>query len=322
MCERNQTSVVFPWGSNRRFNAFADHIRKVYGTRLQKLSVDAGFSCPNRDGLKGYEGCTFCNNNAFSPSYCSADKSVTQQLEEGINFHRSRYKRAEGYLAYFQAYSNTYAPLPVLEKIYHEALKHKQVKGLIIGTRPDCINARILELLSQISKDHYVAIEFGIESCYNKTLKRINRGHTFEEAVEALEAAAEMGLETGAHFIFGLPGESVEEMLAEASLISKLPLGSVKFHQLQILKGTRMEEEYFLSPLDYKIFSWDEYLDFIVSFLELLNPQIVIERFTGEAPPRFLSMEPWSSMRTDRIVNLIEKRLEELDTWQGRCYLK
>ncbi len=313
---------IFPWGSDRRFNSFADHIRKMYGTRLQKVSIDAGFSCPNRNGLRGSGGCTFCDNKAFSPSYCSPDKSITQQIEEGIIFHRNRYKRAEGYLAYFQAYSNTYAQVSELEKIYNEALEHKQVKGLIIGTRPDCINARVMDLLSQISKDYYVAVEFGIESCYNKTLKRINRGHTFEEAVEALEAASEKGLETGAHFMFGLPGESVEEMLAEAALISELPLGSVKFHQLQILKGTAMEKEYFLKPHEFKLFTWDEYLDFIVRFLEQLNPHIVIERFTGEVPPRFLSLEPWSSMRTDRIVCLIEKRLEELDSWQGKWYYK
>lgn len=322
MYENNQINRIFPWGNNRRYNAFPDFIRKKYGARLQKLSIDAGFSCPNRDGSKGEEGCTFCNNNAFNPSYCSPEKSVRQQLEEGIIFHMNRYKRAEGYLAYFQAYSNTYAPLPVLEKIYSEALEHKQVKGLIIGTRPDCINSEVLNLLRQISKDYYVAVEFGIESCYNKTLKRINRGHTFEEAVEALKAVSEQGLETGAHFIFGLPGESIEEMLAEAAMISGLPLRSVKFHQLQILKGTRLEEEYRMYPSDFKIFTWNEYLDFIVRFIELLNPEIVIDRFTGEAPPRFLSMKPWSNLRTDRIVSQIVKRLEELDTWQGRFYLK
>jgi uncharacterized protein len=316
-----KNDINFPWGNERRFNAYSNYFRNLYGARVQKVSIDAGFTCPNRDGSRGIGGCTYCNNNAFNPSYCVADKSVSQQIAEGIEFHKWRYNEAVSYLAYFQAYSNTYASLETLKKIYEEALSYPGVIGLIIGTRPDCIDEEKLEYLKELSTRYYIAIEYGIESCYNKTLKRINRGHTFEEAVTALEMTSTLGINTGAHFIFGLPGESRKEMLDQVDLISGLPLRTVKFHQLQIIKGTAMENEYKHNPGDFSLFTWEEYLDFFISFLERLNPAIVVERFTGEAPPRFLSGDGWGKKRTDQIVNLIEKRLEELGTWQGRLYI-
>jgi radical SAM protein (TIGR01212 family) len=312
--------MQYPWGHNRRFNAYSNYFRKIYGARVQKISIDAGFTCPNRDGSKGSGGCTYCNNDAFNPSYCSPEKSVTRQIEEGISFHRTRYRRAGSYLAYFQAYSNTYAPLESLKKLYGEALDNPEVIGIIIGTRPDCIDAGKLDYLRELSERFYVAVEYGIESCYDKTLRKINRGHSFMEAEEAVRVNSGIGIKTGGHFIFGLPGETREEMLAEADIISKLPLDTVKFHQLQIIKGTRMEKEFQDKPDDFQLFSWDEYLDFFISFLERLNPGIVVERFTGEAPPRFLTGSIWGKKRTDQIVGLVEKRLEELDTWQGKKY--
>jgi len=312
--------MQYPWGHDRRFNAYSNYFRKIYGARVQKISIDAGFTCPNRDGSKGNGGCTYCNNDAFNPSYCSPEKSVTRQIEEGISFHRTRYRKAGSYLAYFQAYSNTYAPLGSLKELYGEALDHPEVVGIIIGTRPDCIDAEKLGYLRELSEKFYVAVEYGIESCYDKTLRKINRGHSFREAEEAVRATAGIGIKTGGHFIFGLPGETREEMLAEADIISKLPLDTVKFHQLQIIKGTLLEKEFHDNPADFQLFSWDEYLDFFVSFLERLNPGIVVERFTGEAPPRFLTGSIWGKKRSDQIVGLVEKRLEELDTWQGRLY--
>jgi uncharacterized protein len=312
---------VYPWGHERRFNAYSNYFRSIYGARVQKVSIDAGFTCPNRDGTKGFGGCTYCNNDAFNPSYCIPAKSVSQQIEEGIKFHKWRYNEAVSYLAYFQAYSNTYGPLEILKKLYEEALSVPGVIGLIIGTRPDCIDEEKLAYLKELSQRCYLAVEYGIESCYNKTLKRINRGHSFEDAVWAVEKTAALGINTGAHFIFGLPGETREKMLNQAAVISRLPLKTVKFHQLQIIKGTTMEKEFQSSPGDFELFSWEEYLDFFISFLEKLNPAFVVERFTGEAPPRFLTGEGWGKKRTDQIVNLIEKRLEELDTWQGKLYL-
>lgn len=318
----NKISTGYIWGHKRRFNSFTDYFRKVYGSRMQKVSIDAGFTCPNRDGSKGTDGCTFCNNKAFNPSYCIPSKTVTRQIEEGIEFHKKRYKRAESYLAYFQAYSNTYASIDSLSYLYGEALAHKDIKGLVIGTRPDCVNNEILDFLKDLSEKCILLLEYGIESCYDKTLTRINRGHSFKDSIDALEASAARGLNTGAHFIFGLPGETSKEMLDEAEIISELPLKTVKFHQLQIIKGTKLEKEYRMKSADFKVFSLDEYLNFIVGFLERLNPAIAVDRFTGEVPPRYLSNEIWSRKRTDQIVNLIEKRLGELDTWQGKYYKK
>jgi uncharacterized protein len=320
MAETEKNTTIYPWGNERRFNAYSNYFRNLYGARVQKVSIDAGFSCPNRDGTKGLGGCTYCNNDAFNPSYCLPEKSVSQQIKEGIGFHKWRYNEAVSYLAYFQAYSNTYAPLDTLRKLYEEALSCEGVVGLIIGTRPDCIDEEKLAYLKELSQKCYLAIEYGIESCYNKTLLRINRGHSYEDAVWAIERTASLGINTGAHFIFGLPGETRTEMLNEAGIISKLPLKTIKFHQLQIIKGTTMEKEFIIHPEDFELFKWEEYLDFFISFLERLNPSFVVERFTGEAPPRFLTGEGWGKKRTDQIVNLIEKRLEELDTWQGRKY--
>jgi radical SAM protein (TIGR01212 family) len=310
----------YPWGHNRRFNAYSNYFRNLFGARVQKVSVDAGFTCPNRDGTKGTGGCTYCNNDAFNPSYCLPEKSVTQQIEEGIKFHKWRYRGSDSYLAYFQAFSNTYAPIETLKKLYEEALKYPGVIGLIIGTRPDCIDNEKLEYLKKLSSRCYIAVEYGIESCYNKTLEKIKRGHTFEEAEHTLRMTSALGINSGAHFIFGLPGESRDEMLAEAGIISRLPLKTVKFHQLQIIKGTAMEVQYRNKPGDFHLFTWEEYLDFFISFLERLSPELIVERFTGEAPPRYLTGESWGKKRADEIVNLIEKRLEELDTWQGRLY--
>jgi uncharacterized protein len=312
--------MIYPWGHERRFNAYANYFRRMYGARVQKVSVDAGFTCPNRDGSRGHGGCSFCLNDAFNPSYCNPGKSVTAQIAEGIEFHRKRYSEASSYLAYFQAYSNTYAPLDTLKRLYEEALSHPGIIGLVIGTRPDCVNDEKLGYIAELSHKYYISVEYGIESCYDKTLARINRGHTFIEAVEAVRKTADLGINTGAHFIFGLPGETRDEMLDEADIISALPLKTVKFHQLQIIRGTAMEQEFRNNPSQFELFTWEEYLDFFIRFLEKLSPGIVVERFTGEAPPRFLDKERWGKKRSDQIVGLIEQRMEELDTWQGRLF--
>ena len=311
---------LFPWGHERRFNAYTNYFRKTFGERVQKVSINAGFTCPNRDGTKGTGGCTYCINDAFNPSYCRPDKSVTTQIREGIDFHKKRYRRASFYLAYFQAYSNTYASQEILRELYEEALRYPGVIGLIIGTRPDCIDEQKLVYLKDLAQKYYVAVEYGIETCYDKTLLRINRAHTFADAVNAVRLTSEYGINTGAHFIFGLPGETENEMLEEALKISEMPLTTVKFHQLQILKGTTIEREYKNNPSDFKLFTLEEYLSFIIRFLEHFTPKIMIERFTGEVPPKFLAVMPWDSKRNDQISVLIENKLEELDTWQGRLY--
>ena len=310
----------FPWGHHRRFNSYNEYFKKTFGQRVQKLSIDAGFTCPNRDGTVGRGGCTFCNNDAFNPSYCQPAKSIRQQIEEGKQFHAWRYRRAIDYLAYFQAFSNTFAPLEHLKKIYDEALAVDGIIGLVIGTRPDCIDDEKLDYFQELSKNHYLIIEYGIESCYDETLERINRGHTFGQSVEAIEKTASRGIKTGAHLIFGLPGETTAQIMAEAEILSKLPLNTLKFHQLQIVKNTSMALEYLNQPENFTFFSLDEYIELIVNFLERLNPKIVIERFAGEVPPRFLAGPGWGTLRYDQILQKIENRMEERVTWQGRLY--
>jgi uncharacterized protein len=312
---------TFPWGHNRRYNSYSEYFRREFGTRVQKVTIDAGFTCPNRDGSKGVGGCTYCNNDAFNPSYCQPQKSITQQITEGIEFHKVRYRRALNYLAYFQAYSNTYGSLNYLKSLYDEALQFPGVIGLVIGTRPDCIDEEKLEYFARLAEKHYIIIEYGIESCYNRTLKRINRGHTFEESEAAIRKTAGYGIHTGAHIIFGLPGESEEEMLAEAEIISKLPLDTIKFHQLQIIKNTAMAEEYINNPSQFDLFTLERYVDFIVHFTERLNPAFVIERFTGEAPPRFQAGATWGNLRSDQVQNLIEKEMAARNTWQGKLFM-
>ncbi len=310
----------YPWNHNRRFNAYANYFRNQFGQRIQKLSIDAGFTCPNRDGKVGTGGCTYCNNDAFNPSYCQPHKPVIQQIEEGIEFHARRYRRAENYLAYFQAFSNTYAPLNDLKQIYNQALRHPLISGLVIGTRPDCMDEEKLDYFAELSQQKYLIIEYGIESCYDKTLKRINRGHNFETLVKMLELTASKGIKTGGHLIFGLPGETKQEMLAEAEIISNLPLNNIKFHQLQIIKGSMMETDYKQQPENYTFFQLEEYIEFMVDFLEKLNPAFVVERFAGEVPPRFLAGPGWGLIRNDQILQKIEKLLEEKDSWQGKFY--
>lgn len=313
--------MIFSWGHHRRFNAYSNYFRKIFGERVQKLSIDAGFTCPNRDGTLATGGCTYCNNDAFNPSYCNPGKSIKQQIREGIEFHKWRYKKAAKYLAYFQPYSNTYAPLEKLKILFNEALSHPDVIGLVIGTRPDCIDKEKLEYFHKLSDDYYIILEYGIESCYNKTLERINRQHTFEQSVEAIEKTAKAGIRTGAHIIFGLPGESREEMLNEANIISSLPLNNIKFHQLQIFRNTPMANEYREFPERFNLFGLDEYIHFIVDFIEKLNPQFVIERFAGEVPPRFLAGPGWGLIRNEQIIEKIELELTQRDTWQGKLMI-
>lgn len=315
-----ENNINHVWGHTRRFNSYAEYFRLQFGERVQKLSIDVGSTCPNRDGAISTEGCTYCNNDAFNPSYCQPGKTITRQLEEGIEFHIRRYRRATKYLAYFQTYSNTYGNIDKLKKFYNEALAYPGVIGLVIGTRPDCIDNEKLHYLKKLSEKHYIIVEYGIESCFNKTLKMINRGHTFEQSVDAIKRTAAIGVKCGAHIIFGLPGETKKEMLGQAAILSKLPLDNIKFHQLQIIKETTMEKQYSQDPTSFNLFSLEEYIDFIVSFLEKLNPAFVVERFTGEVPPRFLASPNWGLLRNDQIVIMIEKELEKRNTWQGHLW--
>lgn len=384
---------MFGFSEGKRYNSFVGYYRRRYGERLQKLVLDAGFSCPNRDGTVGRGGCTYCDNAAFHPGYSTPGKPLLTQIDEGITFQKVRYPRARHYLAYFQAYSNTYGSLERLKALYEEVLSHPEVVGIVIGTRPDCVDEEKLDYLADLAAGRVlpgwqrslrqtqgptaqatvpgqakistqapfpvqtktpdqttfsasadsvsestppvaepveateltapiVVVEYGIESCHDSTLRHINRGHNFECARKAVEMTAERGIDTGAHFILGLPGETREMLLDQCGLISSLPLRSVKFHQLQIVKGTAMEKEYAADPSAFYRPGLDEYLDFVIDILERLRPDLYIERVAGEVPPRFVNDTPWGLVRNFEILRLLDKRLEERGTWQGRLYSK
>ena len=284
---------------------------------MQKVTVNAGFSCPNRDGTLSTGGCTFCDNAAFTPSYCQSHKSITQQIDEGIEFHRRRYRTAEQYLAYFQSYSNTYAPLERLTECYGEALSHPNIAGIVVGTRPDCIDEQKLDYFASLAKEKYVAIEYGVESCYDSTLKRINRGHDFATAERAINLTAERGIHCGAHFILGLPGESEQMLIDQVERINRLPLTTIKFHQLQLFRGTQMAAEYDAHPEEFRFWTIEEYLDLFIEILRRLRPDIVVERFAGEAPPRHHHTKGWGLIRNEQLLAMLDERLARKDAHQG-----
>ena len=313
--------MTYPWGDTRRFNSYAGYFRRKFGCRVQKLSVDAGFTCPNRDGRLSTGGCTFCNNGAFTPSYCTPSKSIRQQIDEGIEFHRNRYRTAQRYLVYFQSFSNTYAPLERLRALYGEALSHPDVAGIVIGTRPDCVDGRKLDFLAELARERYVAVEYGIESTFDATLRAVNRGHDFACAERAVAMTAERGLAVGAHFILGLPGETDAMLLAQTAQINALPLTTVKFHQLQVFRGTAMAAEYDADPTRFRFWSLDEYLDLFVEILRRLRPDLVVERFASEAPPRYHYGRNWGLIRNEQLLALLEKRLARRDAYQGEFFV-
>ena len=303
----------------KRYNDYTSYIKNKFSERVQKVSLDTGFTCPNRDGTKGVGGCTYCNNNTFNPNYCKPSKSITQQLDEGIVFFSSKYKTQQ-YLAYFQAYTNTYADTKLVKELYLEAISHPQVIGLVIGTRPDCINEELVVFLSDLAKKNYIALEFGVESTLNRTLALVNRCHTFEETIAAYELCKNKGLHLGAHLIIGLPGESKEDQLNHARELSKLPIEAVKIHHLQVVKHTMMAIQLESNPELFNLFSAEEYIDLITEFIALLRPDIVIERFISESPPHLLIAPQWSGLKNFEIVDRIDKMLIKKNLWQGKNY--
>ena len=312
--------MPYPWGDERRFNSYAAYFKRTFGSRMQKVTINAGFSCPNRDGKLSTGGCTFCRNDAFTPSYCQREKSITQQIDEGIEFHRRRYRTAQRYLAYFQSFSNTYAPLERLRECYDEALAHPDIAGIVVGTRPDCIDEEKLDYFAELAERKYVIIEYGVESCYDATLKRINRGHDFATAERAIRLTAERGIHCGAHFILGLPGESDEMLIEQVEKINTLPLTTIKFHQLQLFKDTPMAREYDLHPEEFRFWTVEEYIELFVEIVRRLRPDIVIERFAGEAPPRYHHLEGWGLVRNETLLMMLDKELERKNVHQGDIF--
>lgn len=300
------------------YNEFGDFLKSVFSFKVQKISVNAGFTCPNRDGTKGWGGCTYCNNQTFSPEYCHTEKGVSEQLTEGIRFFSRKYPDMK-YLAYFQAYTNTYDDIERLKTKYEEALRYPEVVGLIVGTRPDCVSNELLDYLAGLSRDYFVMIEYGLESTLDKTLVHINRGHTHSESEDAIRRTAAKGIYTGAHLILGLPGESREEILQHAAVISRLPVTTLKLHQLQLIKNTRMAKEYQDAPSLFHLYTADEYIELVIDFLERLNPSVIVERFVSQSPKELLIAPDWG-LKNFEFTAKINKRLKERNTWQGKLY--
>lgn len=302
-----------------RYNDFPTFLKRFFTGKVQKISINAGFTCPNRDGTVGYGGCTYCNNQTFNPEYCRTEKPVSVQLEEGKRFFAHKYPEMK-YLAYFQAYTNTYGELEMLKRKYEEALAVDDVVGLVIGTRPDCMSDTLLDYLEALARRTFVLVEYGIESTLDRTLRRINRGHTWQAAVDAVERTAARGLPVGGHVILGLPGESREDMLGQAADISRLPLDTLKLHQLQLIRGTRMAREYEERPEDFHLFNdVDEYIALVVDYIQRLRPDLVLERFVSQSPKELLLAPDWG-LKNYEFNHRLQKRMKELDAWQGKLY--
>lgn len=306
--------------NSMRYNDFAGFLAGEFPFKVQKISVNAGFTCPNRDGTKGFGGCTYCNNQTFNPAYCRDDRSVTMQLEEGKRFFARKYPQMK-YLAYFQAYTNTYGELELLKRMYEEALAMEGVVGLVIGTRPDCMPDSLLDYLEEVNRRTFLLVEYGIESADDRTLERINRGHSFACTEDAVRRTAARGIRTGGHVILGLPGESREDLIKQAERLSELPLTTLKMHQLQLIRGTRMAHEYALHPEEFHLFSADEYIDLVIDYVEHLRPDLILERFVSQSPRELLIAPDWG-LKNHEFTDRVKKRMKERDAWQGKAYRK
>ena len=296
------------------YNDYGTWIRSRFPFRVQKISVDAGFTCPNRDGRISTGGCIFCDNRTFNPSYCDKRQSIRQQLQEGKRFFSRKYPDMK-YLAYFQAFTNTYAPLSELKSLYEEALEVEDIVGIVIGTRPDCMTDDLLDYLSEINRHTFLIVEYGIESANDTTLRHINRGHSFEQSRQTIERTSQRGILTGGHIILGLPGEDAEESIRQAPLISSLKLDILKIHQMQIIRGTQLEKEYTEKP--FHVYSIDEYIKLIANYIQYLRKDLVLERFVSQSPQELLIAPQWG-LKNHEFTNLLQNYLKQHDIYQGQ----
>ena len=300
------------------YNEFSLYLKRYFPYKVQKISLNAGFTCPNRDGSKGYGGCTYCNNQTFNPDYCRTEKSIARQLEEGKLFFAHKYPEMK-YLAYFQAYTNTYDELDALRRKYEEALSVDGVVGLVISTRPDCMPDDLLYYLEALHRHTFVLVEYGIESTDDCTLRRINRGHDFRASADAVRRTAACGIPVGGHVILGLPGETHDGIVEQAGILSALPLTTLKLHQLQLIRGTRMAREYEQHPDDFHLFDLEEYIDLVIDYVEHLRPDIVLERFLSQSPKQLLIAPDWG-LKNYEFNHRLQKRMKELGAYQGKKY--
>ena len=298
------------------YTEYGEFLRRAFPFKVQKISVNAGFTCPNRDGTKGWGGCTYCNNQTFNPAYCRTEKTVAEQLEEGRRFFGRKYPEMK-YLAYFQAYTNTYGEVDDVVRRYEEALAVPDVVGLVIGTRPDCMPQPLLDYLAELNRRVFVMVEYGIESADDATLARINRGHTFADTEEAVRRTSGAGIPVGGHVILGLPGEGHEDLMRQAVRISGLPLTALKIHQLQLIRGTRMAREYAERPEDFHLYGVDEYIDLAIDYVERLRKDLYLERFVSQSPKSLLIAPDWG-LKNHEFTARLRHRMAERGACQGR----
>ncbi len=301
---------------DRRYNNYNSYLKEKFGCRVHKVSVGVGFTCPNRDGNVAIGGCIYCNNDSFVPSYARSNLSLQDQIRTGMEYLKKRFK-AEKFIIYFQAYTNTYDKIEKLEKLYREALDNENVVGLAIGTRSDCVDEEKIKLFEDLAKDWFVSIEYGIESIYDKTLEYMNRGHNYESIIDAIQITKEKGIHIGAHIIVGFPTETRDEMLLMADEISRLKIDFLKVHNLHVVKNTPLARMYAKDP--FHVFNYEEYIDFISRFIEQLSPKIVLERLFTDTPQDLLIAPRWNKTHNE-ILRGIEMELERRNTYQGRLF--
>lgn len=297
----------------KHYNDFSTWLRQELGCKVQKISIDAGFSCPNRDGTLATGGCIFCDNKVFSPAYCRGGKSVKRQMEDGISFFKRKYKDMK-YLAYFQAFTNTYASVERLKCLYEEALDVDDVVGIVIGTRPDCVSDEILEYLEQLNRQTFMIVEYGIESTDNQMLKRINRGHTYECSVKAIERTRERGIYVGGHVILGLPGMTESDCIREVERLNETSLDILKLHQLQVVKDTRLAEEYLERP--FKVYGVEEYITLVATLIKHIRPDMILDRFISQSPAEMLIAPKWG-IKNYEFANALDNYLAKNNIYQG-----
>lgn len=304
--------------TTRRYNAFGQYMKELYHRPVYKVNVDAGFTCPNRDGSVATGGCIYCNNDSFRPSPCTSTTSLKEQIAKGIPYLRSRYG-AEQFIVYFQPYTNTYASVDILEQLYRQALDNPGVVGLAIGTRPDCVDEEKIALLERLGRDHFILIEYGLQSIYDKSLAFINRGHDYACFKQALELTAGRGIHIGAHLILGFPTETREEMLGMAGELSELPLEFLKIHQLQVIRETALADLY--AEQQFPTFGYQEYIEMLSDFLERLSPGIVLQRLFAAAPDEILIAPVWNKTRSE-LLNDLDAHMARRDAFQGKLRLR
>ena len=304
-------------GIKLQWNDYSSYIRRTFGQRVQKISVNAGFTCPNRDGKISNDGCIYCTNKSFSPFYCNSDDSISEQLRKGIDFFSPKYN-AQKYLAYFQTYTNTYDNINALRQKYDEALSVNGVIGLVISTRPDCVDDEIMQLLADYAKENYVEVELGLESTKNSTLELINRGHTYEQAVDAILLAQKYGIMSGVHLILGLPYETEDDFYRHAEKISQLPISTLKLHQMQVLKETRLGKLYSENNSAFADLSLENYVRIVANFLDMLSPEIIVERLTSESPREMVLYPDWNGRKNFEVSHIVNAFMKKNGMFQGR----